>query len=72
MPWKHRQQEDTGTKADETVPVPVAVATSRVEAELIVGMLRSNGLKAAVAPDPFRGPVAGASAPGCPGIRGRR
>ncbi len=51
MPWKHRQQEDTGTKADETVPVPVAVATSRVEAELIVGMLRSNGLKAAVAPD---------------------
>jgi len=28
--------------------VPVAVVTSRTEAELIVGMLRSNGLKAAV------------------------
>jgi uncharacterized membrane protein len=31
--------------------VPVAVVTSRVEAELIVGMLRSNGLRAAVSAD---------------------
>jgi hypothetical protein len=31
--------------------VPVAVVTSRTEAELIVGMLRSNGLKAAVSAD---------------------
>jgi hypothetical protein len=31
--------------------VPVAVVASRTEAELIVGMLRSNGLRAAVAAD---------------------
>jgi hypothetical protein len=32
-------------------PVSVAVVTSRIEAELIVGMLRSNGVRAAVATD---------------------
>ena len=31
--------------------VPVAVVASRIEAELIVGMLRSNGVKAAVSAD---------------------
>ena len=31
--------------------VPVAVVTSRIEAELIVGMLRSNGVRAAVSAD---------------------
>jgi hypothetical protein len=31
--------------------VPVAVVTSRTEAELIVGMLRSNGLRAVVSAD---------------------
>jgi Putative prokaryotic signal transducing protein len=31
--------------------VPVAVVASRAEAELIVGMLRSNGLPAAVSAD---------------------
>jgi uncharacterized membrane protein len=31
--------------------VPVAVVTSRTEAELIVGMLRSNDLEAAVSAD---------------------
>ena len=31
--------------------VPVAVVPSRTEAELIVGMLRSNGLRAAVSAD---------------------
>jgi hypothetical protein len=31
--------------------VPVAVVTSRIEAELIVGMLRSHGLRAAVSAD---------------------
>jgi hypothetical protein len=31
--------------------VPVAVVTSRAEAELIVGMLRNYGLHAAVSPD---------------------
>ena len=33
------------------VTVPVAIVASRTEAELIVGMLRSNGLRAAVAAD---------------------
>jgi Putative prokaryotic signal transducing protein len=32
-------------------PVPVAVVTSRPEAELIAGLLRSNGLRAAVLAD---------------------
>jgi hypothetical protein len=36
---------------DETVSVPVAVVPSRIEAELIVGMLRSNGVRAAVSAD---------------------
>ena len=31
--------------------VPVAVVTSRTEAELIVGLLRSHGLRAAVSAD---------------------
>jgi len=31
--------------------VPVAVVASRAEAELIVGLLRSNGLRAAVSAD---------------------
>ena len=31
--------------------MPVAVVPSRTEAELIVGMLRSNGLRAAVSAD---------------------
>jgi uncharacterized membrane protein len=31
--------------------VPVAVVPSRIEAELIVGMLRSNGVTAAVSAD---------------------
>jgi hypothetical protein len=31
--------------------VPVAAVASRTEAELIVGMLRNNGLRAAVAAD---------------------
>ena len=31
--------------------VPVVVVASRTEAELIVGMLRSNGLRAAVSAD---------------------
>ena len=33
------------------VTVPVAVVASRSEAELIVGLLRSHGLRAAVAAD---------------------
>ncbi len=33
------------------VSVPVAVVTSRTEAELIVGMLRNNNLRAAVSAD---------------------
>jgi len=37
--------------AGEIANVPVAVASSRVEAELIVGMLRSNGVRAIVSAD---------------------
>lgn len=33
------------------VPVPVAVVTSRTEADPIVGLLRSNGLRAVVSAD---------------------
>jgi hypothetical protein len=35
----------------EGAPVPVTVVGSRIEAELIVGLLRSNGLRAAVSAD---------------------
>ncbi len=37
--------------ADEIASVPVALAGSRIEAELIVGMLRNNGLRAVVSAD---------------------
>ena len=37
--------------AGETASVPVAVVPSRIEAELIVGMLRSNGVRAIVSAD---------------------
>ena len=37
--------------AGETASVPVAIVPSRIEAELIVGMLRSNGVRAAVSAD---------------------
>ena len=36
---------------EEIASVPVALAGSRVEADLIVGLLRSNGLRAVVAAD---------------------
>ena len=35
----------------DRTPVPVAVVTSRTEAELMVGLLRSYGLDAAVSAD---------------------
>lgn len=37
--------------ADEPANVPVAIVPSRIEAELIVGMLRSNGVRAVVSAD---------------------
>jgi hypothetical protein len=40
-----------GADIVDGVSVPVAVVSSRTEAELIVGMLRSNGLRAEVAAD---------------------
>ena len=43
-----------GTSHDadgETASVPVALASSRIEAELIVGMLRTNGLRAVISAD---------------------
>jgi hypothetical protein len=45
---KRKQPNFPGTSfEDESEPVCVAVVTSRAEAELIVGMLRSGGLRAA-------------------------
>src|SRR6185437_7529735 len=40
-----------GVEIMDGATVPVAVVASRTEAELIVGMLRNNGLRAAVAAD---------------------
>jgi Putative prokaryotic signal transducing protein len=37
--------------AGESASVPVAVVASRIEAELIVGMLRTNGVRAFVSAD---------------------
>ncbi len=37
--------------AGEIASVPVAVVASRIEADLIVGMLRSNGVRAVVSAD---------------------
>ena len=49
---KRRRSNDLSTKAASgTASVPVAVVASRIEAELIVGMLRNNGLTAAVSAD---------------------
>jgi hypothetical protein len=49
---KHIGSEDQGAKAvGDIATVPVAVVTSRAEAELIVGMLRNNQLSAAVSAD---------------------
>lgn len=49
---KRRRSDDPGREAArETATVPVAVASSRIEAELLVGMLRSNGLRAVVSAD---------------------
>jgi hypothetical protein len=43
-----RSRPNDLSATDESATVPVAVVTSRTEAELIVGMLRSNGLRAAM------------------------
>src|SRR5712691_433182 len=55
---RYLEREQAGLEHGGTFParpdgatVPVAVVTSRTEAELIVGMLRNNGLRAAVAAD---------------------
>jgi hypothetical protein len=44
------RNRDRGVTVEGAV-VPVAVVGSRIEAELIVGVLRSHGLRAAVAAD---------------------
>jgi hypothetical protein len=46
--------------------VPVADVTSRIEAELIAGMLRSHGLSAAVSADDAGGEGAAAAVARCP------
>jgi len=48
VPTQHRSR---GAEIVDGAPVPVAVVASRTEAELIVGMLRSNGLRAVVSAD---------------------
>jgi hypothetical protein len=49
---KRRRSNDQSMKAVGDIPtVSVAVVTSRIEAELIVGMLRTNGLRATVSAD---------------------
>jgi hypothetical protein len=48
-------ETERGRSGDQGAPaaglVPVAVVTSRVEADLIVGLLRNNGLRAVVSAD---------------------
>jgi len=48
-------ETERGRSADQGPPaagfVPVAVVASRVEADLIVGLLRNNGLRAVVSAD---------------------
>ncbi len=49
---RRRRSNDRSKKAaGEIASVPVAVVTSRIEAELIVGLLRSHGLRAVVSGD---------------------
>jgi hypothetical protein len=49
---KRRRSNDlSGQAVGDSATVSVAVVTSRTEAELIVGMLRNNGLRAAVLAD---------------------
>lgn len=49
---RRKQPNFPGTAfEDESEPVCVAVVTTRAEAELIVGMLRSNGLTAVLSAD---------------------
>jgi hypothetical protein len=53
---KRKRSNDSSMKAVSDMPtVSVAVVTSRIEAELIVGLLRSHGLRAAVAADDVGG-----------------
>jgi hypothetical protein len=56
MTWPEREEVFTVAgisheAADEIANVPVAIVSSRIEAELIVGMLRNNGLGAVVSAD---------------------
>jgi len=46
-----RSNDPNTQAADDATAVPVAVVASRTEAELIVGMLRSHGLRAAFSAD---------------------
>jgi hypothetical protein len=49
---KRRRSSDAGRQSSgETATVPVAVVASRIEAELIVGLLRNNGLRAELSAD---------------------
>jgi len=47
---KHSRSNDPSA-ADENAWVPITVVTSQAEAELIVGLLRNNGLRAVISAD---------------------
>jgi hypothetical protein len=47
----YRQYQGSGGEIVDGPPVQVAVVASRTEADLIVGLLRSHGLRAAVSAD---------------------
>jgi hypothetical protein len=48
---RRRSNDPKAKAASETVAVPLITVTSKVQADLIVGMLRSNGLRAVVSAD---------------------
>jgi hypothetical protein len=50
--WSRRGSDGSRGGGDvDSTPVPVAVVASRSEAELIVGLLRGQGLRAALSAD---------------------
>jgi hypothetical protein len=52
---RRRSYDPAANAASEVATVPVAVVASRAEADLIVGLLRNNGLRAIVSADDAAG-----------------
>lgn len=56
MDGERRRPDDASMQAaGEVATVPVAIVASRAEADLIVGLLRNNGLRAVVSADDAAG-----------------